>query len=727
MRKSLLLILASSILSIQSSCNQIQQRTDIKGIIVDENTDNETIYTEEEDYDPWIEDAPFLVKDLSELGVDSKENISTTPNLRLERRKELIKTKYKKSLGLETLTVNDIQTKKDSNKEVFILKNKSGKKFILEIIDSGQKRSEILKNKEKEQELSEIINSKETLKFEYLFYIDRENQLPKTNSEEYHKKLVALFLNNKNADSSVLVSLSEYMDTDTDKSSYNASATFHLLKTILDIEKNFPGFFVHTISKNFGLDGKYSSYLINQTSSNSRGVGYKYQRPITKDYKYINQPYDREDKEEKPEISNLKIRKNYEASKIIQKIIMSSMSTLKSDMAKGEIFPDLINREYCSTHLDMNRSTYEAIRDIYKNGKDKLDSAPKNFSLIDFMHGGFNMLKTKNDPHLLEQIIVRNFNGLFLEEKKLLKDEFSYSILTWTSLISDTIASLDINNRINEKNELFKNQKYYNTFCCMYELYHDLIFVLLAYNNDKKKPIYNYKDYKEAVEIECKERLPKFTEEIKKEHFVTKSGMDAITKALMALHFIDENSNKYSPTIIPICSDRNTNNKVEEIYFEIPENVSCRFKNKLPVPTIISGISCARYSLNGKYDTEKIIVESIQNENCVLILDSTIQLPSIKEDPIYIILEDKRIQNKLNDGTLVILLAKSFQKFATLGTQKMRAGDLTVIGNDFIDSLYNKIVKILSEKFDDLFTPKTWGAELQWLTHLLTYTQTNPK
>ena len=141
---------------------------------------------------------------------------------------------------------------------------------------------------------------------------------------------------------------------------------------------------------------------------------------------------------------------------------------------------------------------------------------------------------------------------------------------------------------------------------------------------------------------------------------------------------------------------------------------------KLPIPTYLSGISCARYSPQGNYNISKIIDDVKKEGKFALILDSTVQLPNSNDDPIFKILDNSSIKQKLNDGELVIFLTKSFQKFATLGTQKMRAGDLTVIGNKDSELVKN-VLNTLQTKFDDLFTPKTWGAELQWMTHLLTY------
>jgi hypothetical protein len=281
------------------------------------------------------------------------------------------------------------------------------------------------------------------------------------------------------------------------------------------------------------------------------------------------------------------------------------------------------------------------------------------------------------------------------------------------------IIALNIQTAISDKNTLEKNQRIYDTFCCLYEAYHHLMFVLLTYQHDQGKPFYSYEDYKKSMNDIDQVRLPKYVEGMT-EHIVTKSGVDAVTKALLAVQLQPQQSQTSigkSPYIIEICRE---NSKVEQIYFEIQESIVTLFTEKLPITTILSGISCAKYSPKGEYRTNEIIKYATKQEPVFLILDSTVQLPDSELDPIYIILNNQAIQKKLKDGTLVIFLVKSFQKFATLGTQKMRAGNLSVISNKESE-LAKTALKILREKFDDLFTPTTWGAELQWMTQILTY------
>ncbi len=484
------------------------------------------------------------------------------------------------------------------------------------------------------------------------------------------------------------------------------------------------GYIIFKSLKDVANGNIYPYYFGIQTSSTlSNPYNNKSVPSFLWDWRYVNQNYDREDE---GKINNLNKFISRKALKNVS-IEKSVNSTLKSDNAKIKLID---NASSISKHIDTDRSIYEAIRTFYKSTENK-KIKEKNFSIQkSFGMAGFNVLKTKKSPHFLEQIMVSNFQGLLDNENKLSKNVFSFKALEWINKIFDMVASLEIEKSITANKSLEENQSRYNTLCCLYEAYHHLMFVLLAAN---EQPIYEYADYKKALQEEDTVRLPLDIQNKVLGHVVTKSGMDAITKSFLSTDHDPKDassSEKMKMQIVPIYSDGNEylQNKDllknENIYFEVTQYLQPSLRSKTPV--IISGITSALYNHKKPNDyNQKIITEvndSIRrHQQAVLILDSTVQIDNPKEnDPIYAILANQDIKKYIENGSLVVMLAKSFQKFATLGTQKMRAGDITVIGKQYSE-LSKSILKNLNENFDDLYQPETWKPELQWLTHLLKY------
>ena len=194
------------------------------------------------------------------------------------------------------------------------------------------------------------------------------------------------------------------------------------LEEILKIEQDFPGFFAKLIvdSLRAECDSIHPFYFGIQSSSNARGWA-KYTRSLELDFKDLNQGYDREEKEEKGKLSIKKLLKRFQQQKAsLEPANNDVKSTLKSDIAKSEFVPsDLPSFAIIdiNTSLDMNRSIYEALRETYKSKK-TTPAVPKIFSLQELAGNSFEKLKSKQDQHLLEKIIVNNFEGFILQEYK---------------------------------------------------------------------------------------------------------------------------------------------------------------------------------------------------------------------------------------------------------------------------------------------------------------------
>ena len=150
------------------------------------------------------------------------------------------------------------------------------------------------------------------------------------------------------------------------------------LNTILEIERNFPGFFAQIIvdSLRAASGGVHPIYFGIQASSNTR-AGLQdspnlYKRSLNLDLKNFSQMYDRENPEQHGDIGAKKQKKLFKT----KDIMTSNLSILESDKVKCNLLSDI----GADCHLDMARSIYEALREIYKNKKSK-PAAPKNFFL----------------------------------------------------------------------------------------------------------------------------------------------------------------------------------------------------------------------------------------------------------------------------------------------------------------------------------------------------------
>lgn len=316
--------------------------------------------------------------------------------------------------------------------------------------------------------------------------------------------------------------------------------------------------------------------------------------------------------------------------------------------------------------------------------------------------------------------MMRNFDGL---KKEIGKHNYNQrekeninKIEYWISNVFDYTASVLEYAQFNDaKQDWTINQKNYDTFCCLYELYNHLTFTLMAYLSDQGKSFYEQSDYNNIMLEIHKERIG---EDSYVQSIPTKSSMDAITKAFCTISSLNEGEKKHKIEIVPIATDPCIKN-VEDVYYETSD-VARYFEPS--IPCIATGLSSAQYSKDGNYNTNEII-EKIENNikeygKCALVLDTTIQLP--KNDPASKIINDKSIKKLVNEGKLIIFLAKSFQKFATLGTQKMKAGDLTIIGNKDCE-LVKSCMETLNSEFDDVF--ESSKSEFQWMTHLLKYNE----
>jgi hypothetical protein len=106
------------------------------------------------------------------------------------------------------------------------------------------------------------------------------------------------------------------------------------------------------------------------------------------------------------------------------------------------------------------------------------------------------------------------------------------------------------------------------------------------------------------------------------------------------------------------------------------------------------------------------------NDYITLIIDETIAYEA-EEDPCVQFI--KALENEILSGSLNIMMCKSFQKFSSLGTSKVKLGNLTIINNDC-----QKFAPVKAYFDANLETSARESSdELQMVTHHLKYNVSN--
>ena len=168
-------------------------------------------------------------------------------------------------------------------------------------------------------------------------------------------------------------------------------------------------------------------------------------------------------------------------------------------------------------------------------------------------------------------------------------------------------------------------------------------------------------------------------------------------------------------------------NKEQEIYFtkgiyfeteRLSKELGIK-KSETPSKVIFSILNSSSPP-EGPNITEitKMVEEQIHqltdpNEYVTLIIDNTIELGTPEENKLQMLLS--KLQQHINNGKLNVILPKSLQKHAMLGTSKIMAGSISMINNG--DPKFNQTKKLLQEHSNSLHL--TTSKEYQFLSYLL--------
>lgn len=242
----------------------------------------------------------------------------------------------------------------------------------------------------------------------------------------------------------------------------------------------------------------------------------------------------------------------------------------------------------------------------------------------------------------------------------------------------------------------------------LFELMIDELHLALAH----LKP-YRKQDYQEAVGKVLKERAPSIGmlgKDVEVSPFLVSSGMDALTTAVLAgqkatgsseAAFIEESSN----------------------YFEVQSLLSHSEVIKDHGPILVAALNPSTPTEPPKTVGDVItrVTQRLEEQQggtpLSLILDVTVERQD-KQNPKQSDLEDlfanAEIRKAINDGRLYVTLCKSYQKYPTLGTGKIMAGNVTVIAKKGTFSEGTQVVSKAEEELDFVN-----NDESQLMTHLI--------
>lgn len=367
--------------------------------------------------------------------------------------------------------------------------------------------------------------------------------------------------------------------------------------------------------------------------------------------------------------------------------------------------------------VDLYPSNYQIIKALYP-----IETQNNNELCVEAFEKAINNLKDsksfakikhKKHIHIIYNIIYNAISGLIIEAKKFKhKTRFALKILEKIQQVLDFIAVYDLPNETSyETIADYSNilSKRYTRTTLLYEFLNDLIFVFLSY----QKP-YTQNNYEQEFN---KSSTEKFGKTLNYTNFPMKSGMDALTTALIL--FGGENKDTkveildISKPIGHLLSD------ASNIYFEFSHILSAynKFRDNADKKLFLIGISSEtdfnNLSINALVKTITQYCDS-KKQHAVVLIDSTIELEK-SIDPTYHLIQ--QLKPLIEQKAISVVLCKSLQKFMTLGTTKVKAGNITVISKK-LDQL-EKLSNIAQNNFISHL------EEFQFIIHLLKYNYKN--
>lgn len=251
-------------------------------------------------------------------------------------------------------------------------------------------------------------------------------------------------------------------------------------------------------------------------------------------------------------------------------------------------------------------------------------------------------------------------------------------------------------------------------FFSAYEAMLDEVYILLA----AARP-YGENACKDAAAASLKRRAPvlgDYTEDVQVESYLVSSGMDALTTGWQAAAQL---AGKTSATSLAQRGDKDPD------YFEVGEIVkSSGLGGEGGVITATLNPSLPRTTADDKqtdaWDPDVLIktVADKLNEgnNLVLLLDVTVEKESGKNGESELNRVLQAFKPPVEAGQLKVVLAKSYQKYPSLGSGKVMAGAVSIIAKS--DDATLKAVESLGKAETDL----DWMAndDSQLLAHFLT-------
>jgi len=155
-------------------------------------------------------------------------------------------------------------------------------------------------------------------------------------------------------------------------------------------------------------------------------------------------------------------------------------------------------------------------------------------------------------------------------------------------------------------------------------------------------------------------------------------------------------------------------------YFEVPELLKGGQLGNANEPIITAALnpSTPQASVNIQELAAKVNRRIEDHNPITLILDVTIESDKTKLNDLMTALKPK-----IDDGSLNVILCKSYQKYGSLGSAKIMAGSITMINNG--DAKFNDAKQFMTDSCDRLGnlavdgTGKMIKGESQFLTHLI--------
>jgi hypothetical protein len=251
-----------------------------------------------------------------------------------------------------------------------------------------------------------------------------------------------------------------------------------------------------------------------------------------------------------------------------------------------------------------------------------------------------------------------------------------------------------------------------------YEAMLDEVYIILA----AAKP-YDAEAFKKAAGTSLKQRAPVlkgFNEDVEQSSYLVSSGMDAITTGWQAAAMLAGGSKQ--------AASLAGRGERDPDYFEVGEIISdTKLGDSGGVLTATLNPSLPRTTKAedkaNAWDAD-VLIEKVQEKltqqekgkPLVLLLDVTIEKESAEDGSSELNRVLKAFKAPIEEGTLKLVLAKSYQKYPSLGSGKVMAGSVTILAkSDDATADAAKNLQGAEEKLD-------WMAndESQLLTHFLT-------